>query len=53
MKTFEYMEKYEIPVVYEGEITFVYHWARSQYEAIQEIGLAIGEIVLEDKVKIL
>ena len=43
------MKKYRITIVYNGVIDYVYEWARSIENAIENIGVANGEKIIDWK----
>ena len=46
-------EQYRIPILYGVEVDFVYEWAMSQVEAIEKVGLAKGEVILEERIELM
>ena len=46
-------EQYRIPIIYGVEVDFVYEWAASQVEAIEKVGLARGEVILEERIEVM
>jgi len=46
-------EQYRIPIIYGQEEDFVYEWARSRVEAIEQVGLALGETIIEDRIEVM
>ena len=45
-------EKYRIPVQFGVEVDYVYEWAASQVQAIEQIGLSRGEEILEERIEV-
>ena len=46
-------EQYRIPIIYKEQEEFVYEWARNQAEAIEQVGLALGEKIIEDRIELM
>ena len=46
-------EQYIIPILYNDRIEYHYEWARDQVEAIEKIGLAPNEVILENQIEVM
>ena len=47
------MDNFCIPILYKDRIEYHYEWARDQVEALEKIGLAPNEVILENQIEVM
>ena len=47
------MHTFCIPILYNDRIDYHYEWARDQVEALEKIGLAPNEVIVEDRIEVM
>tara|TARA_R110002020_G_scaffold3149_2_gene14431 strand:- start:581 stop:724 length:144 start_codon:yes stop_codon:yes gene_type:complete len=46
------MDNFRIPILHNDRIEYYYEWARDQAHAIEKIGIALDEVIVEDKIEV-
>jgi hypothetical protein len=47
------MDNFRIPILHNDRIEYHYEWARDQVEALEKIGLAPNEVILENQIEVM
>jgi len=47
------MDNFRIPILHNDRIEYHYEWARDQAEAVEKTGLALNEMIIEERIEVM